>query len=74
MVSTKFLGLEINHPNWKNPINQMISKLSRAFYAVMLMFHIALLTFGSIYFTNLNGLSNSKKKIVLVCAKPATSF
>jgi len=43
MVNIKCLGLEINHLNWKNPIDHMITKLSGAFYAVRLMFHIALL-------------------------------
>jgi hypothetical protein len=58
----------------------MITKLNGAFYAIRLMFHIALLTPKSIYFTNFNGLSNSEKifalhkKIirVLVYANPAT--
>jgi hypothetical protein len=81
MISTKYLGLEINHLKWKNPIDQMATKLSGAFYAVKLMSHIALLTPKSIYFTNFNGLSNSEKifalhKIigVLVNAIPGTSF
>jgi hypothetical protein len=39
-VNTKFLGLQIDdHFNWKNHINQMIPKLSRACYAVR-SFHI----------------------------------
>ena len=59
MVNTKYLGLETDHLIWKNPIDQMITKLSGAFYAVRLMFHIALLTPKSIYFTKFNGLSNS---------------
>jgi len=65
MVDTKYLGLEINHLNWKNSIDQMIIKLSGAFYAIRLMFHIALLTPKSIYFTKFNGLSNSEKIFAL---------
>jgi hypothetical protein len=35
MVSTKFLGLQIDdHLNWKNRIDQMVPKLSGACYAV----------------------------------------
>jgi hypothetical protein len=42
MVNTKFLGLQIdNHLNWKNHIEQMIPKLSGAFYAVRAMVHIS---------------------------------
>jgi hypothetical protein len=41
-VNTKFLGLKTdNHLNWKNHIDHMIPKLSRACYAVRLMFHIS---------------------------------
>jgi hypothetical protein len=65
MVNTKYLGLEINHLNWKNPIDQMITKLSGAFYTVRLMFNRALLTPKSMYFTNFNGLSNSEKIFAL---------
>jgi hypothetical protein len=52
MVKTKFLGLHIdNHLNWKNHIDQMIPKLSRACYAVRLIFHISnVATLKSIYF------------------------
>jgi hypothetical protein len=65
MITTKYLGLEINHLNWKNPIDQMITKLSGAFYAVRLMFHVALLNMESIYFANFNGLYNSEKMFAL---------
>jgi len=35
MVNTKFLALQIdNHLNWRNYIEQVISKLSIAFYAI----------------------------------------
>ena len=41
-VNTKFLGLPIdNHINWKNHIEQMIPKLSGAWYAIRLMVHIS---------------------------------
>ena len=41
-VNTKFLGLQIdNHLNWKNHIDQLIPKLSRACYAVRFMLHIS---------------------------------
>ena len=36
-----FLGLQIdNHTNWKNHIEEVISKLSRACYAIRVMVHI----------------------------------
>lgn len=39
MLSTNFLGsLTDNHLNWRNPIDQMIPKLSGACYAVRSMF------------------------------------
>jgi hypothetical protein len=35
MVNTKFLGLQIdNHLNWRKHIEQVIPKLSTAFYAI----------------------------------------
>jgi len=42
MANTKFLGLQIdNHLNWKKYIEQMISKLHGAYYAIKLMVHIS---------------------------------
>jgi hypothetical protein len=42
VVNTKFLGLQIdNNLNWKNRIEQMIPKLSGAYYAVRLLVHIS---------------------------------
>jgi hypothetical protein len=51
-INTKFLGLQIdNHLNWKNHIDLMIPKLSRACYAVRSMSHISSSnTLKSIYF------------------------
>jgi hypothetical protein len=51
-VNTKFLGLQIdNHLNWKNHIDLMIPKLSRACYAIRSMSHISSTdTLRSIYF------------------------
>jgi hypothetical protein len=41
-VNTKFLDLQIgNLKNWKNHIDQMVPKLSRACYAVRSIFHIS---------------------------------
>jgi hypothetical protein len=41
-VKTKFLVFPIgNHINWKNHIEEMISKLSEACYVVRLMAHIS---------------------------------
>jgi len=40
-VNTKFLGLKIdNHINWKNHIEEMIPKLSGAYYAIRSIVHI----------------------------------
>jgi hypothetical protein len=52
LINTKFLGLQIdNHLNWKNHIDLMIMKLSRACYAVRSMSHISSTdTFKSVYF------------------------
>jgi hypothetical protein len=61
VVSTNFIGLEINHLNWKNHIDQIITNLSGAYCAVRLMFHIALLALESVYFTDFNGLSSVKR-------------
>ena len=51
-VNTKFLGLQIdNRLNWKNHIEQMISKLNGACHAVRLMIHISNMnTLKSIYY------------------------
>jgi hypothetical protein len=41
-INTKFLGLKIdNHLNWKNHIDLMIPKLSRASYAIRSVSHIS---------------------------------
>jgi hypothetical protein len=51
-INTKFLGPQIdNHLSWKNHIDLMIPKLSRACYAIRLMSHInSTDTLKSIYF------------------------
>jgi hypothetical protein len=51
-ISTKSLGLQIdNHIKWKNHIDLMFPKLSRACYAIRLMPHISNTdTLKSIYF------------------------
>ena len=42
ILTSKFIGLQIdNNLNWKNCIEQMIHKLSGAFYAVRLLVHIS---------------------------------
>jgi len=42
IVNTKYFGLQIyNHLNWKNNIERMICKSSRAYYAVRLTIHIS---------------------------------
>jgi hypothetical protein len=41
-INTKFLGLQIdNHLNWKNHIDLMTPKLSRACYAIRAVSHIS---------------------------------
>jgi len=49
--NTTFLGLQIdNHTNWKNHMEEMIPKLSRARYAIRAMAHISNInTVKSIY-------------------------
>jgi len=51
-INTKFLGLQIdNHLNWKNYIDLMIPKLSRACYALRSVSHVSSTdTLKSIYF------------------------
>jgi len=51
-VNLKFLGMQIdNHLNWKNHIDQIIPKLSAAYYIVRQMFYICNSdTLRSIYF------------------------
>jgi hypothetical protein len=51
-VNTEFRGLQIdNHINWKNNIDEMILKSSRACYAVRLTVHVSdIKTFKSIYY------------------------
>jgi hypothetical protein len=53
-VHTKFLGLQIeNHLNWKNHIDQLVPKLSRACYAVRSLLDISNTdSLKSIYFAN----------------------
>jgi hypothetical protein len=50
-VNTKYLGVQIdNHPNWMNSTEQMIPKLSGAYYAVRSVVHISNInTLKSIY-------------------------
>lgn len=52
-VNRKFLGLQTdNHLNWKNHIDQLIPKLSRACYTVRSVVHISnFTTLKSIHFT-----------------------
>jgi hypothetical protein len=51
-INTKFRGLQVdNHFTWKNHINQMVPKLSGAYYIVRSMYHISNInTVKSIYF------------------------
>jgi hypothetical protein len=53
LINTKFFGLQIdNHLNWKNHIDLMIPKLSRAWYAIRLVSHNSSTdTLKLIYFT-----------------------
>jgi hypothetical protein len=64
-VYTKFLGLYIdNHLNWKNHINQLNPKLSRACCAVRFMLHISNTdTLKTIYFAHFHSLI--KYRIIL---------
>jgi hypothetical protein len=57
-VNTKFLGFHIdNHVNWKNHIDQMITKLSGACYAIRSVVHINNInTLKSIYFAYFNSI------------------
>jgi hypothetical protein len=78
VVSTKFLGIHLdNHLNWKDHIDQIIPKLSAAYYAVRQMYHfINQNTLKSIYFAYFHSIvkygiifwgnsSNSKKIFTL---------
>jgi hypothetical protein len=51
-LNSKFLGLHLDyHLNWKGHTDQMIPKLSRAYYAIRSMFHISNInTLKPIYF------------------------
>jgi hypothetical protein len=51
-INTKFLGLQIdNHLIWKNHFDQMVPKLSGAYYAIRSIYHISNInTLKSIYF------------------------
>jgi hypothetical protein len=51
--NTKFLGVQIdNHLNWKNRIDQIVSKVSRACYAIRSMSHVSnTVTLKAICFT-----------------------
>jgi hypothetical protein len=67
-INTKFRGLQSdNHLTWKNPIDQMVPKLSGACY--FSYFH-SIIKYGIIFWGNS---SNSKKIIrIMVGAHPST--
>ena len=64
-VNGTFLGLQIyNHLNWKNEIDQMISKLTRACYVVRSVVHVSnITTLKSIY----EGRTESHEQLFFAC-------
>jgi hypothetical protein len=60
-VNTEFLGLQSdNHLNWKNHIDQLIPKPSRACYAVRFMLHIININALKIYFACFHSLMKNE--------------